>query len=48
MSMELFVLSDRRLASIAEGQRAINAESFPLRLSPETPFEELDGIYRCI
>lgn len=48
MSMELFVLSDRRLASIAEWQRAINAESFPLRLSPETPFEELDGIYRCI
>jgi len=44
MSMELFVLSDRWLASIAEWQRAINAEGFPLRLSTETPFEELDGI----
>ncbi len=44
MAMELFVLSDRRLGSIAEWQRAIDAEGFPLRLSDETPFDELDGI----
>ena len=44
MAMELYVFSDRRLASIAEWQRAINAERFSLRLLTETPFEELDGI----
>jgi hypothetical protein len=43
MAMELFVLSDRRLGSIAEWQGAIDAEGFALRLSAETPFEELDG-----
>src|SRR5262245_49287240 len=43
MAMELFVLSDRRLASIAEWQQAITAEGFPLVLSTETPFETLDG-----
>jgi hypothetical protein len=44
MSMELFVFSDRRLPSMAEWQRAINAEGFPIRLLTETPFEELNGI----
>src|SRR5712691_386475 len=43
MAMELLVLSDRRLGTIAEWQRAIDAEKFTLRLSAETPFEELDG-----
>jgi len=41
--MELFVLSDRQLASIAEWQQAIAAEGFPLLLSTEIPFEALDG-----
>ena len=43
MAMELFVLSNRRLTSIAEWQQAISAEGFPLLLSTETPFEALDG-----
>ena len=42
--MDLFVFSDRRLTSIAEWQRAINAEGFPVLLLTETPFEELSGI----
>jgi len=44
MSMELFVLSGRRLASIDQWQEAICAEGFPLQLSTNTPFEELNGI----
>jgi hypothetical protein len=43
MPMELFVLSDHRLTSIAEWQQAISAEGFPLILSTQTPFEALDG-----
>ena len=43
MSMELYVLSDRRLASIDEWQRAIDGEDFPLRLSTETPFDDVNG-----
>jgi hypothetical protein len=44
MSMELHVLSDRRLASIDDWQRAIDREGFPLRLSTETPFDQLKGL----
>jgi hypothetical protein len=33
MAMEFQVFSDRRLNSVAEWQRAIDAEGFPLRLS---------------
>ena len=44
MAMEIFTLSDRRLNSIAEWQRAIDAESFGLQLSEETPFAQLGGI----
>src|SRR4051812_44840659 len=43
MPMEFFVLSDRRLASIAEWQQAITAEGFHLLLATETPFEALNG-----
>jgi hypothetical protein len=43
MAMELWVLSDRQLASVAEWQRAIDAEGFPLRLSNETRIENIDG-----
>jgi hypothetical protein len=43
MSMEIYVLSDRRLASIAEWQRAIDRKGFPLRLSTPTPFARLNG-----
>ena len=41
MAMEIFALSDRRLNSIAEWQRAIDAEGFALQLSGETPFAQL-------
>ena len=43
MSMELYILSDTRLASIAEWQRAIDAEGFALRLSAAVPFDQLSG-----
>lgn len=44
MSMELYVLSDTRLASIGEWQQAIDAGGFPLRLSTARPFAELSGV----
>jgi hypothetical protein len=43
MAMELWVLSDRQLNSIAEWQSAIDFEEFPLKLTDETPFEKLSG-----
>jgi hypothetical protein len=43
MAMELFVLSDKKLASIDEWQQAIEREAFPLRLSVETPFSNVNG-----
>ena len=43
MSMELYVLSDMRLASIDDWRRAIDAEGFGLRLSGEKRFEDLGG-----
>jgi hypothetical protein len=43
MSMELRLFSDRRLDSISEWQRAIDAEDFPLRLSDETPLDKVNG-----
>lgn len=46
MAMEIYALSDWQLNSIAEWQRAIDAENFPLpvRLSVETPFNNLSGL----
>jgi hypothetical protein len=43
MSMELYVLSGRQLASIAEWQAAIDREGFGLKLDGETDFAALDG-----
>jgi hypothetical protein len=43
MAMELWVLSDKQLGSIAEWQTAINAEGFPLVLSDEMPLDKIDG-----
>lgn len=43
MSMEMYVLSDRRLASVDAWQEAIDQGGFPLRLSQETPFAKLHG-----
>jgi hypothetical protein len=42
MAMELYILSDRRLAS-AEWQRAIDAEGFSLRLSNGSDLDSVDG-----
>ena len=44
MSMELHVLSDRRFSSIAEWQRAIDIEKYPLRLAPDIQFATLQGL----
>ena len=43
MSMEICVLSDAQLGSIAEWQHAINVEGFPLRLSSDKPLANLAG-----
>lgn len=43
MSIEIFVLSDRRLDSIAEWQQAIDKEGFDLRLDSSRPFEAQSG-----
>lgn len=43
MAMELWVLSDRQLNTMAEWQHAIDAEGFPLKLSDERSIEKLNG-----
>lgn len=43
MSMETYVLSDRRLASVEAWQEAIDLAGLPLRMSQATPFSELQG-----
>jgi hypothetical protein len=43
MAMELFVLSDMQLQSIAAWQAAIDSEKFPLRLKDDRPFAALKG-----
>jgi hypothetical protein len=43
MSMEIYVLSDRKLSSIEDWQRALNAEPFDLRLSTGRSFAHLTG-----
>jgi len=43
MSMELYVLSDRKLASIAEWQAAIDRDGFRLKLDEAAEFKALDG-----
>lgn len=44
MSMELYVLSDIRLPSIAAWQQAIDADGFPVRLFTGRPFADLRGV----
>jgi hypothetical protein len=43
MSIEIFVLSDRKLGSIAEWQQAIDREGFDLKLDTSRPIEDLSG-----
>ena len=42
MSIEIFVLSDRKLGSIAEWQRAIDREGFDLKLDTSRPIEDTE------
>jgi hypothetical protein len=48
MSMEMCVLSEVQLKSIAEWQQAIELEGFPLRLSFEEPFSSLNGFLPAV
>ena len=43
MSIEIYVLSDKRLGAITEWQQAIDAEGFDLRLDTSRSFEALSG-----
>lgn len=45
MAMEIFALSDQQLGSMAEWQRAIDAEGypFPVRLPADVAFADLSG-----
>jgi len=43
MSIEMFVLSDRRLASIAEWQEVVDREGFAVKLLTGATFDELGG-----
>lgn len=43
MSMELHVLSDRQLRSIAEWQRALDEERYPLQLAADVILRSVDG-----
>lgn len=48
MSMEIYVLSDRRLESIDAWQQAVEAAGLPLQLSTATPFAELRGAWPVV
>jgi hypothetical protein len=43
MSMELYVISPKRLDTIQEWQKAINEFQFPIRLSEDVDFEKTSG-----
>lgn len=43
MSMEIYVLSDKQLGSIADWQKAIDAAGFALILSTDRPLSALNG-----
>jgi hypothetical protein len=43
MSMELHVFSDRQLRSIAEWQRALDEERYPLQLAADVILRSVDG-----
>ena len=44
MAMEMHVLSDRQLNSIAEWQRALNVEGYALQFSADVPLETVSGL----
>lgn len=43
MSMELYVISPKRLDTIQEWQKAVNEFQFPIRLSEDVDFEKTSG-----
>jgi hypothetical protein len=43
MSMELYVISPKRLATIEEWQRAVDELGFSIKFSPDTNFEKVGG-----
>jgi hypothetical protein len=43
MAMELFVLSDKQLNSVADWQAAVAGEGYPLLLEGTTPVQDLKG-----
>lgn len=45
MTMSLWVFSDKQLTSVAEWQAAVDAEGYPLHLSPDMIFERLSGFF---
>ena len=45
MTMSLWVFSDKQLNTVRDWQAAIDAEGYPLRLSPEMVFERLSGFF---
>ena len=47
MSMELWVLSDKKLSSVAEWQAAIDAEGYALGLKKDAEFGDLKGFLSC-
>lgn len=48
MSMEIYVLSNKRLGSIATWQQAIDAEHFELALDTERPIGKLRGFLPAV
>lgn len=48
MAMELFVLSDRQLNSVADWQAAIDGEGFPLRLDGAKSIAALSGFFPAL
>lgn len=47
MSMELYVISPKRLDTIQEWQKAVNEFQFPIKLSEDVDFEKLAGFCPC-
>lgn len=43
--MELVVFSAEELNSVSQWQAAVDAEGYPLRLSPDVPFETICGFF---
>lgn len=43
MSLELYVMSPRRLRSIQEWQRAVDKYGFPIKFAPDTDFDKVSG-----